>query len=108
MLSDMATIVTPETLLSAVLVGRKNKTLDDFFHSQLVSLQRKRIKAVCADMWEAFRFSIGQWAPQCKIIYDKFHIIQHANDSIDEVRRAEFFRQGPRKRGLIKGENGCC
>ena len=30
----------------------------------------------------------------CRIVYDKFHIMQHANDAIDEVRRAEFFRKG--------------
>jgi len=83
---------------------RKKETLDDFFRSQLVSRQRKRIEAVCVDMWEPFRLSIEQWAPQCKIVYDKFHVLQHANDAIDEVRRAEFFRQGPQKRGLIKGK----
>lgn len=83
---------------------RKKETLDDFFRSQLVSRQRKRIEAACVDMWEPFRLSIEQWAPQCKIVYDKFHIMQHANDAIDEVRRAEFFRQGPKKRGLIKGK----
>jgi transposase len=83
---------------------RKKETLDDFFSSQLVNRQRKRIEAVCIDMWVPFRLSIEQWAPQCKIVYDKFHIMQHANDAIDEVRRAEFFRQGPGKRGLIKGK----
>src|SRR6516164_3904038 len=83
---------------------RKKETLDDFFRSQLVSRQRKRMEAVCVDMWEPFRLSIEAWAPQCKIVYDKFHIMQHANDAIDEVRRAEFFRQGPKKRGLIKGK----
>ena len=55
-------------------------------------------------MWEPFRQSIEQWAPQCKIVYDKFHILQHANDAIHEVRKAEFYRQGPKKRGLIKGK----
>jgi transposase len=83
---------------------RKKETLDDFFRSELVSRQRKRIEAACVDMWEPFRMSIEQWAPQCKIVYDKFHIMQHANDAIDEVRKAEFFRQGPKKRGLIKGK----
>jgi transposase len=83
---------------------RKKETLDEFFRSQLVSRQRKRIEAACVDMWEPFRLSIEQWAPQCKIVYDKFHVLQHANDAIDEVRRAEFFRQGPKKRGLIKGK----
>jgi len=83
---------------------RKKETLDEFFRSQLRSRQRKRIEAACVDMWEPFRLSIEQWASQCQIIYDKFHILQHANDAIDEVRRAEFFRQGSKKRGLIKGK----
>jgi transposase len=83
---------------------RKKETLDAFFGSQLRSGQRKRIEAACVDMWEPFRLSIEEWAPQCKIVYDKFHIMQHANDAIDEVRRAEFFRQGKEKREVIKGK----
>jgi transposase len=83
---------------------RKQETLDEYFRSELVSRQRKRIEAACVDMWEPFRLSIERWAPQCKIVYDKFHILQHANDAIDEVRKAEFFRQGRKKRGLIKGK----
>ena len=55
-------------------------------------------------MWEPFRLSIEQWAPACRIVYDKFHIIQHANDAVDEVRRAEFFRKGPKMRDLIRGK----
>ena len=83
---------------------RKKETLDDFFRGELSSRQRKQIEAACVDMWDPFRLSIEEWVPQCKIVYDKFHIMQHANDAIDEVRRAEFFRQGPTKRGLIKGK----
>jgi transposase len=55
-------------------------------------------------MWEPFRLSIEQWAPQCQIVYDKFHVLQHATQAIEEVRRAEFFRQGARLRGVIKGK----
>jgi len=83
---------------------RKKETLDEFFRSQLRSRQRKAIEAACVDMWEPFRKSIQQWAPNCRIVYDKFHILQHANRAVDEVRRAEFFRQGVRKRGLIRGK----
>ncbi len=83
---------------------RKKETLDEFFRSQLRSGQRRRIEAACVDMWKPFRLSLEEWAPQCKIVYDKFHIIQHANDAIDEVRRSEFFRQGKQKRELIKGK----
>ena len=55
-------------------------------------------------MWEPFRLSIEEWAPGCRIVYDKFHIIQHANDAVDEVRRAEFFRKGRKMRDVIKGK----
>ena len=83
---------------------RKKETLDEFFRTQLRSGQRKRIEAACVDMWEPFRLSIEQWAPGCRIVYDKFHIIQHANDAVDEVRRAEFFRKGRKMRDVIKGK----
>src|SRR5689334_9037289 len=47
---------------------RKRETLDEFFRSQLRRRQRKRIEAACLDMWEPFRMSIQQWAPQCQIV----------------------------------------
>jgi transposase len=37
-------------------------------------------------------------------VYDKFHVMQHANQAIDEVRRAEFFRQVKKKREVVKGK----
>jgi transposase len=83
---------------------RKKETLDRFFERDLNALQRQRIEAACVDMWTPFRLSIEQWAPDCRIVYDKFHIMQHANRAIDEVRRAEFFRKGGRWRGLVKGK----
>jgi transposase len=83
---------------------RKKETLDAFFEEQLNGRQRGGIEAVCVDMWEPFRWSIEQWIPHSRIVYDKFHIMQHANDAVDEVRRAEFFRKGGRMRGMVKGK----
>jgi transposase len=83
---------------------RKKETLDEFFDTELSARQRRGIEAACIDMWEPFRQSIEQWAPRCRIVYDKFHILQHANQAIDEVRRAEFFRKGGRMRGLVQGK----
>ena len=83
---------------------RKKETLDGFFQTELSAKQRRGIQAACVDMWEPYRLSIEQWAPQCQIIYDKFHIMQHANAAIDEVRRAEFFRKGGALRDLVKGQ----
>ena len=83
---------------------RKKETLDEFFHTQLSARQRQRIEAACVDMWEAYTASIQEWAPNCSIVYDKFHIMQHANKAIDEVRRAEFFRKGGALREVVKGK----
>jgi len=83
---------------------RKKETLDEFFRTELSARQRQRIESACVDMWEAYTTSIQQWAPRCSIVYDKFHIMQHANQAIDEVRRAEFYRKGGAMRSLVKGK----
>jgi transposase len=83
---------------------RKKETLDGFFTQHLSAFQRSVINVACMDMWPAFRQSVEQWAPQCAIVYDKFHVLQHANRAVDEVRRAEFFRKGGAARELIKGK----
>jgi len=83
---------------------RKKETLDEFFEKQLSRFQRSAIRAACVDMWEPFRQSIEQWLPQCRIVYDKFHIMQHAGAAVDEVRRAEFFRKGGAAREVVKGK----
>jgi transposase len=83
---------------------RKQETLDEFFREQLSSFQRSAIEAAGVDMWEPFRQSLQQWVPKCRIVYDKFHIMQHAGAAVDEVRRAEFFRKGGAAREVVKGK----
>jgi transposase len=83
---------------------RKQETLDEFFGTELSAMQRGRIMAACVDMWEPYTASILSWVPGCRIVYDKFHVMQHASKAVDEVRRAEFFRKGGRLRGLVKGK----
>jgi transposase len=84
--------------------NRNKETLDEFFRTQLRSSQRRRIEAACVDMWAPFRLSLEEWVPGCRIVYDKFHIMQHANEAVDEVRRAEFVRKGWKMRDIVKGK----
>jgi transposase len=83
---------------------RKKETLDEFFRTQLKSGQRRRIEAACLDTWEPFRLSMAEWVPGCRIVYDKFHIMEHANDAVNEVWRAELFRKGRKMRDVVKGK----
>jgi len=83
---------------------RRKETLDEFLANHLSGLQRQVIRAACVDMWEPYRLSLAQWVPQCRIVYDRFHVLQHASAAVDEVRRAEFFRKGRKSREVIKGK----
>jgi transposase len=83
---------------------RKKESLAGFFQTELGARPRRGIQAAWVDLWEPYRLSIEQWAPHCQIIYDKFHIRQHANAAVDEVRRSEFFRKGGRTRGVVQGK----
>ena len=83
---------------------RRKETLDAFVRTELSARQRRQIEAACIDMWEPFTTSIQEWAPNCAIVYDKFHIMQHANRAMDEVRRAEFFRKGGPAREVVRGK----
>ena len=84
---------------------RKKETLDEFFETQLSAFQRSAVGAACVDMHEPYRLSLEQWVPQCRLIYDKFHVMKHANEAVAEVRRAEFFRKGGAARELFKGKH---
>jgi transposase len=77
---------------------RRKETLDEFCQTELSAGQRMRITAACVDIWDPYRRSIAQHAPNCRIVDDKFHVLQHANRAVDEVRRAEFFHKGGRMR----------
>jgi transposase len=83
---------------------RKKQTLDECLEKHLRAFQRSAIGAACGDMWEPFRQSLEQGVPECRIVYDKFHILQHASQAVDEVRRAEFFRKGGAARELVRGK----
>lgn len=37
-------------------------------------------------------------------MYDKFHVLRHVNEALDETCRAECFRKGGAARGLLRGE----
>jgi transposase len=83
---------------------RKRETLDRFFTEALPPVRRRGVWAVCVDMWEPFRLSLQDHLPHARIIYDKFHVLRHASEALDETRRAESFRQGAEARGLVRGK----
>jgi transposase len=37
---------------------------------------------------------VGEVLKRAEVVFDKFHVLQHASAALDEVRRQEFFRAG--------------
>ena len=42
--------------------------------------------------------------PKADVVFDKFHVLQHASAALDEVRRQEFFRAGAVMRAHGRGK----
>lgn len=82
--------------------GRKEVDLDLFF-AELGPKKCHRIELAVMDMWRPFRNSLQNNVPEARIVFDKFHIMRHLGDALDEVRRSEYRRLTGKDRSYIKG-----
>lgn len=83
--------------------GRKESDMDKFF-AELGLKKAKRIRLAVMDMWVAFQNSTNKHAPNADIIFDKFHILRHLSEAMDQVRREEYRRVSGKERSFIKGQ----
>jgi transposase len=54
----------------------------------LTKEERRAIKVVSMDMWEAYRQAVRQRLPHAKIVADRFHVMKQLNHQIDLMRRS--------------------
>jgi transposase len=83
--------------------GRTEEDLEKFF-VELGPERCAKIRIVVMDMWKPFRKVAKKYVPDARIIFDKFHIIRHLADALDEVRRQEYKRVSDKERDYIKGQ----
>ena len=84
---------------------RSEQSMDEFF-TWLGPKKSQQIRLAVMDMWKAFRKSTlkPEHAPQAAILFDKFHILRHLGDALDQVRKSEYGRLVGKSRRLIKGQ----
>src|SRR4029077_19682794 len=84
---------------------RSEASMDEFF-TWLGPRKCGKIRLAVMDMWPAFRSSTLKEgnAPQATILYDKFHILKHLGEAMDQVRRREYARLSGADRRFIKGQ----
>ena len=83
---------------------RTQEALEGLLDTSLDARQRASVKACCIDMAKPYINAIQKALPEAEIVFDKFHVLQHASKAIDEVRRAEFFRAGDVMRAYGRGK----
>jgi transposase len=82
---------------------RKRASLDAYYQS-LSKKQLAGIEAVAMDMWEPFIASTVAHVPdgRAKIVFDRFHIMRHMTEAVDQVRKGEHRRLQAQGDGTLK------
>jgi transposase len=83
---------------------RTEASLAGLLTTSLDARQRAAVDAVCTDMHRPYMNAVGQVLPTAAIVFDKFHVLQHASAALDDVRRQEFFRAGAVMRTYGRGK----
>lgn len=84
-------------------IDRSEASMGQFYES-LGKRKTKGIRLAVMDMWKPFRKATAAHAPQAAILFDKFHVMRHLGEALDEVRRAEYRRLSGKSRSYIKGQ----
>ena len=63
-----------------------------------------RIRLAVMDMWKPFRNATNSSVPQAAILFDKFHVLRHLGEALDQVRKSEYARVAGKERRFIKGQ----
>lgn len=82
---------------------RKEESLD-LFYQWIGPKKSSKIELAIMDMWKAFKKSTVKNAPNAAIVYDKFHVMRHLGNALDEVRTREYRRLSEKDRSFIKGQ----
>ena len=71
---------------------RTEEAVKKFFTEEMGRRRCRTLQVVCMDMWAAYAKLVREHAPQAQILFDRFHIVQHLNEAVEEVRRSEMRR----------------
>lgn len=83
---------------------RTEDSLAGLLTTCLDARQRAAVEAVCTDMHRPYVNAVAHQLPKAEVVFDKFHVLQHASAALDDVRRQEFFRAGAVMRAFGRGK----
>jgi len=83
---------------------REQESLEAYY-KQFTPEQREQVEAVAMDMWDAFIAATKAYIPNAekKIVFDRFHIMQHVLKAVDAVRKQEHKELLSNGNNILKG-----
>jgi len=86
-----------------VWVGRDRTTATmERFFGWLGPRRARPIRTVCCDMWAVYIDAVRTHLRRATIIFDRFHVTQHLNRAVDDVRRQTWRQMQGREKAEFK------
>jgi transposase len=81
---------------------RTEEAVRPFFTEEMGRRRCNTLQVICMDMWAAYAKLVKQYAPKAQILFDRFHIVKHLNDAVEQVRRSEMRRLSQKEKTPFK------
>ena len=81
---------------------RTEDAVRKFFTEELGPRRCATLQVVCMDMWAAYATLVRAHARQAQILFDRFHIVKHLHEAVEDVRRSEMRRLSAKAKGPFK------
>ena len=81
---------------------RTEEAVKPFFTKEMGTRRCHTLRVVCMDMWAPYANLVREYATYAQILFDRFHIVKHLNEAVEEVRRSEMRRLSLKERVAFK------
>ena len=82
---------------------RTEEAVRPFFTQEMGRRRCQTLRVVCMDMWAAYAKLVRDHAVNAQILFDRFHIVKHLHEAVDEARRTLWRQLTSRERVSFKG-----
>jgi transposase len=81
---------------------RTEEAVKPFFTKEMGARRCHTLRVVCMDMWATYAKLVRQYAVNAQILFDRFHIVKHLHEAVEEVRRSEMRRLSLQEKAIFK------
>jgi transposase len=81
---------------------RTEAAVRPFFTEEMGRRRCHTLQVIGMDMWAAYAKLVKEYAPQAQILFDRFHIVKHLNEAVEQVRRSEMRRLAQKEKVAFK------